>query len=210
MSDEKIVTKEPSSEAISGRVQRIRFRMAREKVRLVEEIRLVPRGAVWLVVCLYLIAQAVAQTVIAFKQMPWPDYSYTFNAVAFGGVLTGLSIPVACLIFLIGYVYVDAKRRGMSAGVWTMVVIILLPAWLGIGFILYFLLREPLPYACPQCGGTVSARFNYCPGCKFNLRPSCPQCRKEVRLEDRYCSHCSADLAAKTGLSGPDASASQA
>ena len=119
------------------------------------------------------------------------------QSAADGGLkaeITAVSIPIACLIFLIGYVYRDAKRRGMNAGLWTVIIIILLPAYLAIGFILYFILREPLPYSCPQCHATVSARFNYCPSCKFNLRPSCPSCMREVRLEDRYCPNCAADL----------------
>ncbi|HYK88726.1 MAG TPA: zinc ribbon domain-containing protein, partial [Acidobacteriota bacterium] len=84
------------------------------------------------------------------------------------------------------------------------IVVILLPAWLGIGFILYFLLREPLPYPCPQCAANVSARFNFCPSCKFNLRPTCPECRREVQLDDRFCPHCAAELKGghTTGLQG--------
>ena len=81
----------------------------------------------------------------------------------------------------------DAKRRGMNSTLWTVLVLILLPAYFVTGFIIYFLLREPLPYKCSRCNAVVSARFNYCPECKFNLRPSCPSCRREVRLGDRYC-----------------------
>jgi hypothetical protein len=209
MLEDKSITKEPSTEAISDRMRRIRFRMAKEHTKFAQEVRLIPRRAIWLVIVLYLIAQAVAQSVIAFKEMPWPSFSYLFNALAFAGVITGISIPIACLIFLIGYVHVDARRRGMNAGMWTMLVIILLPVYLGIGFIIYFLLREPLPYACPQCGASVNARFNYCPSCKYNLRPSCPNCRKEVRLGDRYCPHCSSDLSLGTAILEKDASAAR-
>ncbi len=209
MSADKEFGKGPSSDPISGRVQRIRFRMAREHTRFVDEIRLIPGKVIWTVLALYLIAQTVAQWVIKFKEMPFPEYSYSFNAWAFGGVITGMSILLACLIFLISYVYVDAKRREMNAVLWTVLVIILLPAYLGIGFILYFLLREPLPYPCPHCGAFVNARFNYCPGCKFNLRPLCPDCRREVRLEDRYCPHCASDLSATRTVAEPTASASQ-
>jgi predicted amidophosphoribosyltransferase len=65
----------------------------------------------------------------------------------------------------------------------------------GIGLIIYFLMREPLPYNCPGCGATVNARFNFCPDCKYNLRPSCPQCKREVRLQDHYCPYCAQELA---------------
>ena len=53
---------------------------------------------------------------------------------------------------MIAYVNRDAKRRGMSSALWTFLVIVLTPAYFAIGFILYFLMRQPLPYACPQCG----------------------------------------------------------
>jgi RNA polymerase subunit RPABC4/transcription elongation factor Spt4 len=101
-----------------------------------------------------------------------------------------VSLPIASLIFLIGYVNRDARRRGMNAGLWTFLVTILLPAWLLLGFVIYFLVREPLPYHCTQCGAMVSARFNYCPSCKYNVRPACEQCKREVGEFDRYCPHC--------------------
>ncbi len=195
MSDENRGAEGRSSDAISERVRRIRFRMSREHSRFVDEIRLIPAKLVIAVICLYLVAEALGLTVlIAEEGLPWPQLSYRLNLLALAGVITAVSIPFACLIFLIGYVYRDAKRRGMNAVLWTVIIIILLPAWLAIGFILYFLLREPMPYSCPQCRATVSARFNYCPSCKFNLRPSCPSCRREVRLEDRFCTNCAAEL----------------
>jgi len=109
--------------------------------------------------------------------------------------VTVVAIPVACILFLIGYVSRDAKRRGMNSTLWTLLVIILLPAYLATGFIIYFLIREPLPYRFPQCGATVSARFNNCPNCKFNLQPTCQQCKHEVRDSDHYCPHCGYDVA---------------
>ncbi len=195
MSDEKRIPNGFASDPIAERMRRIRFRMTREHTRFRSEIRLIPGKLVSLVAILYVIAQVVGQVVIRFKEGPWPEYSYRVNALGIAGIITGVSIPIACLIFLIGYVYCDARRRNMSASLWTILVVILLPAYLGIGFIIYFLLREPLPYACPHCGETVNARFNFCPTCKFNLRPSCPNCRREVRLGDRFCPHCAAELA---------------
>src|SRR5262249_10534931 len=93
-----------------------------------------------------------------------------------------------------GYVYRDARRRGMNAVLWTLLVIILLPAWLLLGFVIYFLVREPLPYHCTQCGAMVSARFNYCPNCKYHLRPACSHCQREVGEFDPYCPHCGNDI----------------
>jgi hypothetical protein len=92
-------------------------------------------------------------------------------------------------VMLIGYVNRDAKRRGMNSTLWTLGVVMLLPAYMT-GFVFYFLLREPLPYHCPHCGAEVSARFNYCPGCKYNLQPACEQCCRPIRDTDRYCPNC--------------------
>jgi RNA polymerase subunit RPABC4/transcription elongation factor Spt4 len=58
----------------------------------------------------------------------------------------------------------------------------------------YFLMREPLPYPCPQCGTSVGARFNFCPNCKCNLHPSCPNCKREVAETDKYCPYCAHEL----------------
>src|SRR4029077_12237141 len=66
-----------------------------------------------------------------------------------------------------------------------------------IGFILYFQVREPLPYPCPRCSTMVGARFNFCPNCKCNLHPSCPNCKREVAETDKFCPYCAQDLTAK-------------
>src|SRR5262249_31449449 len=103
-------------------------------------------------------------------------------------------ILLAIIVFLTGYVYVDAKRRGMNAGLWTFLVLILLPAYVALGFILYFTAREPLPFHCPKCGTMVSARFNFCPGCKYALHRTCTHCQGEVGDMDKFCARCGTDL----------------
>ena len=50
---------------------------------------------------------------------------------------------------MIAYVNRDAKRRGMSSGLWTFLVMVLTPAYFAIGFILYFLMRQPLALRLP-------------------------------------------------------------
>jgi hypothetical protein len=195
MSEKRTVTNGFSNEPISEKLRLIRFRMTKEHAHFSSELRLLPRRLVMTTIALYVLAMAVVQTVIHYtSELPFPEFSRPVNAWIGAGFCTLASIVIATLLFLIGYVYSDAKRRGMNATLWTILVVILLPAWLALGFIIYFLLREPLPYPCPQCGMNVSARFNFCPNCKFNLRPACPQCRREVRLEDRYCPHCASEL----------------
>jgi RNA polymerase subunit RPABC4/transcription elongation factor Spt4 len=103
------------------------------------------------------------------------------------GMVTGIAIVAAAFILLIGYVNRDAKRRGMSPTLWT-VIAIFVPYL--VGLILYFVMREPLPFNCPRCGRLVNAQFNFCPACQCNLRPNCPNCRREIRSGDRFCPHC--------------------
>lgn len=186
----------PLREPLNEKMRLIRFRMKKENLRFADEIRLIPRGLVIAVIVLFAIAQLAGQIVNQFHGWEFPpEFTATEAAWAAAGIITAIAIPIACLIFLIGYVNQDAKRRGMNSTLWTLLVIMLLPAWLLTGFVFYFLVREPLPYHCTQCGSTVSARFNYCPNCKYNLRPTCPHCQREAGELDRYCAHCGNDLA---------------
>ncbi len=192
---------QPVSERLTEKVRLIRFRMKREQFRFWEEIRLFPRWLIISVLILFVLAEAIAITInwtgLGNNGESWPPgYTQTEGALIMAGIVTAFAILIASVLFLIAYVNADAKRRGMHSALWTLLVIILLPAYLATGFIIYFLVREPLPYNCPQCGSTVSARFNYCPECKHNLRPICPQCRREVREGDHYCPHCGYELGA--------------
>jgi hypothetical protein len=110
------------------------------------------------------------------------------------GIITAVSLVFAVIVFLTAYVNKDAKRRGMHSALWTFLIIVLMPGYLILGFIIYLLMREPLPYNCPQCGTTVGARFNFCPNCKCNLHPACPQCKREVAETDKFCAFCGQDL----------------
>ena len=101
------------------------------------------------------------------------------------GFLAGAVI--ACYMLLIGYVNVDAGRRGMNRLVWTLLAIFVPNA---LGFILYFLLRQPMMQPCPQCHSAVQASFNYCPTCNTKLHPHCAQCQRMVRLNDTFCPYC--------------------
>lgn len=178
---------------VSERMRLIRWRMTKESFRFADEIRLIPRWLVVLVVALYVVAQVAAQVIIGVVKGDrlWPELSPGLNALGLAGLITLVAGPVAFLLFLFAYINRDAKRREMNSTLWTLIAIFV-PYF--IGLFIYFLVREPLPFACPQCGATTSARFNYCPSCKFNLRPACPQCKREIRLGDRYCPHCAYEL----------------
>jgi hypothetical protein len=95
------------------------------------------------------------------------------------------------LIMLCGYVYGDAKRRGMRYVMWTLLAIFVPDA---IGIILYFILRDPLPSVCRTCGARVLVKHAFCPGCGSPARPLCPQCGKPIELDWSNCGFCGAKL----------------
>jgi hypothetical protein len=99
-------------------------------------------------------------------------------------------IPVV-LVLLIGYVYADARRRGMRYVLWTLLAVFVPNA---IGIILYFILRDPLPRTCPRCGAAVAARFPFCPSCGTTVAQTCPNCRRPVEPAWSHCAHCGASL----------------
>jgi len=185
------------------RMRLIRFRRKRESFSFWQEFKIIPRWLVWIVFALFLVAQVAAVLInlsgVGGEAFPPELQGHpALQSLALGGIITGTSLGFASWIFLVAYVNRDAKRRGMSSGLWTLLVVVLSPAYLLVGFIIYFLMREPLPYNCPQCGTTVGPRFNYCPSCKCNLHPACPQCKREVVETDKYCPYCAQELAATT------------
>jgi Double zinc ribbon len=187
--------------SFSEKMRLIRFRRKKENLRFWQEFKLVPRWLVWMVVVLFLIAQIIGQTVLHIQLAnhqevfgPELDNDSGAAGAALFGIITGASFVFAIMVFMVGYVNIDAKRRGMHSALWTFLVLVLMPGYLILGFIIYLLMREPLPYNCPQCGSTVDARFNFCPSCKCNLHPACPQCKREVAETDKYCAYCGYDL----------------
>jgi hypothetical protein len=76
------------------------------------------------------------------------------------GAMGGLF--AAAYVLLAGYVYADASRRGMPAIAWTALTVLVPNA---IGFVLYFLLRKPIVYPCPNCGSGVAQDAAFCSRC---------------------------------------------
>ena len=194
------------SGSFNERMRLIRLRRKKENLRFWEEFRIIPKGVIWTVVALFVIAQVIAFYVNRWNATHYGElFPYELRDtpmlahLALAGIITGVSICTASMIFLIAYVNRDAKRREMNSALWTLLVIILLPAWGFVGFVIYFLMREPLPYPCPQCTKSVGARFNFCPNCKCNLHPSCPNCKREVVETDKFCPYCAYEL----GLPAP-------
>ena len=103
----------------------------------------------------------------------------------------GAGLVVLADILLIGYVYADAKRRGMRHVMWTLLAIFIPDA---IGIILYFLLREPLPSPCPRCGHLARGSFSFCPRCGSDLLHTCHACHRKIEPGWTNCAHCGAPV----------------
>ncbi len=97
------------------------------------------------------------------------------------------AVFMAAMVLLLGYIYADAKRRGMNAILWTLL-IILIPK--PIGFIAYFLLRKPLLLPCPKCGASVQQDFHFCPNCRCALGPTCLNCGRSIGAGFACCPYC--------------------
>jgi len=191
------------SDAFNERLRLIRFRRKREQSRFRDELRIIPKWLVWLCVVLYVLALVIG---IAVNLQGFHTGGAVFpgdeslrnqpflSCLALAGAITAIAVCLSVLLFMLGYVYRDARRRGMHPALWTLLVLILSGGYFFIGLIIYLLVREPLPYNCPKCSATVNARFNFCPNCKYNLRPACPQCQREVADEDRFCPYCATEL----------------
>jgi hypothetical protein len=193
------------SDSFNERLRLIRLRRKKENLRFWDEFRIIPRWLIVLVILLFLVAQAIAALVNLDAARhggtmfpPELQNDPALASLALAGIVTAASLGMAILIFMIAYVNRDASRRGMNSALWTILVVLFLPTWGLIGLIIYLLMREPLPYNCPQCAATVGARFNFCPNCKCNLHPSCPQCKREVLETDKYCPYCACELGAAT------------
>ncbi len=78
------------------------------------------------------------------------------------GLLVG--VVIATWILGLGYVYADARRRGMPPILWTLIAAFI-PNLLG--FLLYFALRKPIALPCPQCGQATPAGQRFCSWCGY-------------------------------------------
>ena len=120
----------------------------------------------------------------------------------------GFRIPLGILIaallftfgFLVSYVYGDSKRRGMRHVLWTLIVMFVPNA---LGFIAYFILRDPLLQPCPACGATARRDFAFCPQCGSPLPRVCPGCRRPVEPIWSHCAHCGQKLLGEPASSKP-------
>lgn len=185
------------SDQFFGRIKDNWRQRANERPSFALELRVIPRWLVWLLSALYVSALIIVFLLsVLMPALPLfgvEGEPLALKLLAMFGIVTAITIFLGSYILLIGYINRDAKRRGMSPWLWT-VIAIFVPYLAGV--IIYFVLREPLPFECPRCGRLVNAQFNFCPSCQCNLRPNCPNCRREIRSGDRFCPHCGLTLEA--------------
>ncbi len=144
------------------------------------ETNVIPLPA-WLTAAVLGGGLAVFLLTVAMPKSNWPEPFQVCFSICMGLVLGGY-------VLLIGYVNGDAQRRGMRHVMWTLLSIFI-PN--GIGIILYFILREPLPRKCPQCGASVSNKGGaYCPACGGAMVNTCPACHAVVDPNWSHCVQC--------------------
>jgi predicted membrane channel-forming protein YqfA (hemolysin III family) len=89
------------------------------------------------------------------------------------------------------YVFHDARRRGMPAGLWALVAAFV--PYL-IGFVIYFVTRKPLLQSCRGCGKDAPREAVHCPFCGAPLKKTCPACKATAEPEFEFCSSCGGRL----------------
>jgi hypothetical protein len=155
-------------------------------------------GAIWREMSM-LPAWSIVVAVVEFLAIPFVFFYFSglwsedSDAPRFFQILVTF-LPGTLFAFLtltVGYVNRDAGRRGMSRTIWTLIVILVPNA---IGFILYFLMRDPIVTHCPKCGAAADQRANFCPNCRHSLQTTCPQCSSVVRSSDKFCANCGLTL----------------
>jgi RNA polymerase subunit RPABC4/transcription elongation factor Spt4 len=159
--------------------------------RFSEGLRIIPRTALFIAIVCYLTMTTVVMTVLIPEDNEmkyWP----LAGKIAF---TYGTFLIIVAWILLIGYVYADAKRRGMRYVLWTWLAA-LIPN--GIGIILYFILRDSLPRPCPGCSTPVKSGFVFCPYCGTAMKPTCPNCGRAVEHGWSNCPECGSKLPALT------------
>jgi hypothetical protein len=71
-------------------------------------------------------------------------------------------IMLAIWLLCLGFVFADARRRAMRPVLWVLVAA-LFPHLLG--FLLYFVMRQPIASTCTHCGQTIPRYQRFCSWC---------------------------------------------
>src|SRR5260370_12580677 len=100
---------------LSEKVKVVRWRMYHEKLRFSDELKIIPKWAYVLSIALLIGIEIVVPIMWARHPHPMP-----LPALVVVMALVGLLFVAVGL--LIGYVNSDARRRGMNATLWTIMV----------------------------------------------------------------------------------------
>jgi hypothetical protein len=155
--------------------------------RISDELRLIPRWAIVGALLAFVLVEYYFWIALPAHH-PHPSrlpFALRFYLLLSWGALAALSM------LIIGYISNDAPRRGMSARLWMICVII--PG--GVGAALYFVLRQPILASCPSCGAHIESDYHYCPHCAYQVTACCGNCYRSARVTDIYCVHCGHELA---------------
>ena len=139
--------------------------------RFDQEFSLVPSPARWIAAFVGLVVAAsiggifFVPVIVERDAKAFLVLSPFFILAAFAGSVA------AAFVLLVGYVYADAKRRGMNHVLWTLLAIFIPNA---IGIILYFILRDPVSLPCPACGTPARKGHAFCSSCGAAVRAGCP------------------------------------
>ncbi len=167
--------------------------------RFEKEWALVPAGARTLAAVICLAVIGLVGAVLLLPGFAHGDRgAYLEMLPLFLAALLGVAF-LGAYVLLVGYVYGDARRRGMNRGLWTLLAVFI-PN--GIGIILYFILRDPVPVPCPSCGTPALKGHAFCAACGAPVRPACPGCRQPVEPGWRNCARCGAALHVRPGGAG--------
>ena len=85
---------------------------------------------------------------------------------AYGSAALVLGVGLATWLLCLGFVFADARRRDMRPILWVLVAA-LFPHLLG--FLLYFVMRQPIAATCTKCGKTVPNHQRFCSWCGASL-----------------------------------------
>ena len=103
---------------------------------------------------------------VGYKTADQGDVLRTMSV--YGSAALVLGVVLAIWLLCLGFVFADARRRAMRSVLWVLVAA-LFPHLLG--FLLYFVMRQPIASACAHCGQTVPLHQRFCSWCGTSLVP---------------------------------------
>jgi hypothetical protein len=161
--------------------------------RFDQEWALVPPGARWTAVLVTLALVSLMAALFLLPVLAEGEHKALLFVFPVFLLASLGAVPLAVYVLLIGYVYGDARRRGMNQVLWTLLAIFIPSA---VGIILYFILRDPIPVPCPSCTTPARKGHAFCTTCGAPVRAACPQCRQPIDPGWRNCARCGAALVA--------------